>query len=177
MTLFIRQNVNVFLFMAGLVFSANTVAEEAEGPGEVRITKEMPYVDVMHEGRVVRIERIQDEENVLTGGFAKTSRKCPPFCVNPIETAPGVKTVGEIEILQFLQTHVKNNTGLLIDARTSEWFEKGTIPGSVNIPFFVFGKDESDVELQEVLTRLGVAPYKAEPKKESFWDSLMGKKS
>ena len=45
--------------------------------------------------------------------------------------------------------------GILIDARTPSWHKKGTIPGSINIPFTVFEKEVGDVELAEVLESLG----------------------
>jgi hypothetical protein len=118
-----------------------TAAEEVpEGPMEVKIDENLPYMDVVHDGKTVRVQRIQDQENMLAGGFAKTSRKCPPFCVHPINAAPGVTTVGELELLQFVKGHVEKGTGLLIDARTPDWHQKGTIPGSINIPFTVFAK-------------------------------------
>jgi len=69
--------------------------------------------------------------NYLHLDYAKTSRKCPPFCVQPHQVAPGVETVGELEVIQFMTE--KNS--LVIDARTVEWHVRGTIPGSKNIPF------------------------------------------
>ena len=83
---------------------------------EVRISESLPYVDVPYGGTTVRIERIPDTDHKLTGGFAKTSRKCPPFCIHPMRVAPGVTTVGELELLDFLLGEVQDGTGLLIDA-------------------------------------------------------------
>lgn len=140
----------------GLFLSSNSLAID------VNITKGLPYLNVMHEGKLVKIMRIQDQENVLTGGFAKTSRKCPPFCANPMQAAAGVATVGEVEILEFMDTHLKNGTGYVIDARTPEWYQKGTIPGSINIPFYVFGKDETSPEFMNALKKLGVTEKQEE---------------
>jgi rhodanese-related sulfurtransferase len=136
----------------------------AEEAIEVKIGAKLPYVDVTHDNQPVRVQRIQDQDNTLSGGFAKTSRKCPPFCIHPMVAAPGVTTVGELELLDFVKQHVDKGTGLLIDARTPDWYQKGTIPGSTNIPFTTFGKNDSDAELQAVLTSLGVRPYAAETK-------------
>lgn len=119
----------------------------------VHITKDIPYVDVDHLGIPVRVSRIQDTENRLVDDFAKTSRPCPPFCIHPLEAAPGVKTVGEVELLDFLQNQVANEDGLLIDARMPNWFESETIPGSVNIPFVIFTKPSA--KRQRVLELLG----------------------
>lgn len=123
---------------------------------EIKISEKLPYLDVKHEGAIVRIQRVQNEDNVITGGFAKTSRKCPPFCVHSMLAAPGVTTVGELELLDFIKQRVAPGAGILIDARAPEWYLKGTIPGSVNFPFYVFEKDGSDPAMKAALDVLGV---------------------
>jgi len=133
----------------------------AADPIEIKISEALPYLDVQHEGATVRIQRVQDEENVITGGFAKTSRKCPPFCVHSMQVAPGVTTVGELELLDFIKQRVAPGAGLLIDARAPEWHAKGTIPGSVNIPFYVFQKEAGDPEMKAALDVIGVKPRTA----------------
>lgn len=125
-------------------------------PGDVKISKDLEHVDVMHNGSIVRIQRIQDQGHLLTGGFTKTSRPCPPFCIQPIHAAPGVTTIGELELLAFLQNQVKSGTGVLVDARVPSWHAKGTIPGSVNIPFTTFEKDLNDSDLMAAMAKLGV---------------------
>jgi rhodanese-related sulfurtransferase len=157
-----RPFLQTALFAAALVFAAGTLAVE------IKIDENLPFVDVQHEGQAVRVQRIQDEENVLSGGFAKTSRKCPPFCIHPMQAAPGVTTVGELELLAFVKSHVEKGTGLLIDARTPEWYTKGTIPASVNIPFTVFGKPANDPEFLAAVEKLGV-----KPKSPSFIEKLL----
>ena len=76
---------------------------------DVNISPDIEKVEAVHEGQVVDIQRIQNQNNVLTGGYTKTSRKCPPFCVQPMEVAPGVTTVGELELLEFIEKKVKRN--------------------------------------------------------------------
>ena len=46
--------------------------------------------------------------------------------------------------------------GLLIDARTPSWFQKGTIPGSINIPFTEFNPEKSTKALAAILVKLDV---------------------
>jgi rhodanese-related sulfurtransferase len=143
--------------LARLLLVAMALASPAYA-GNVNIADGLPSVQIRHDGKIVNIARIQNEENVLNGGFAKTSRKCPPFCIHPISVAPGVKTVGELELLEFLKNRVEKGSGLLIDARTPSWYQKGTIPGSVNIPFTVFGLDLRNPELTAALRQLGARP-------------------
>ena len=47
----------------------------------VNIAKGMPSVDVMHNGKKATIMRNQNVDNTVNPAFAKTSRKCPPFCI------------------------------------------------------------------------------------------------
>lgn len=122
---------------------------------DVMLTDYLAYLEVKQDGKKVRVERIQDQENMLTDGYAKTSRKCPPFCIQPMKVAPGVTTVGEAEIFRFMERQLAQGTGLLIDARTPSWHEKGTIPGSINIPFTVFAGDANDPETIAALERIG----------------------
>ena len=96
----------------------------------VRITKEIMSVSVNTPDGKIEIKRNQDNKATINPAFAKTSRKCPPFCVQPMEVAPGVKTFGELEVIKYIE-----KGGLIIDARTVEWHVRGTIPGAKNIPF------------------------------------------
>jgi rhodanese-related sulfurtransferase len=118
----------------------------------VRLTSDMPYADIKHNGNNIRIKRIQNEHNKLTGNFSKTSRACPPYCIAPIEAAPNVKTVGELELIEFLQQDNHAEKGLLIDARLAKFYEVETIPGAINIPFILF----SNPTINELAPLLGV---------------------
>jgi hypothetical protein len=89
----------------------------------------------VHHGQQITIMRNQNQTNVVNPDFAKTLRKCPPFCIQPGELAPGVKTIAELEVLHFLQQiNAGDESSMVIDSRTPDWVEKGTIPGAVNIP-------------------------------------------
>ena len=97
--------------------------------GNVAITKDIKSVTVKHKGSNFDIVRDQNNKATINPAFAKTSRKCPPFCIQPMQVAPGVTTVGELELLDFL-----SKGGIVIDNRTVEWHVKGTIPGAIHIP-------------------------------------------
>lgn len=120
---------------------------------EVKITPEMGAASIEINGEVIRIERIQDTSHTLNPEFAKTSRPCPPFCISPIAAAPGVETVGEIEVISFLENDVANGKGLLMDSRVPAWFAKGSIPGAVNVPFATL--EPSNPYRDEILKALG----------------------
>ena len=122
---------------------------------DVKLTADRPFVEVVHQSKLVKVQRIQDQDHVLEGGFAKTSRKCPPFCIQPMSGGEGVKTVGQIEMFDFMENELLDEEGLIIDARTPAWWKRGTIPGSVNIPFTVFTADPDDPQLIEAMGVLG----------------------
>ncbi len=117
--------------MAAPVYSAVQAADV-----KVKITPELASVDVVHNGKKMTIMRNQDNKNTVNPAFAKTSRNCPPFCINPIKLAPGVDTLGEVEVLDYLKRMSDGDDSILvIDSRTPDWVKRGTIPGSVNIPW------------------------------------------
>lgn len=136
---------------------AAALAAGAATAQDVRLTEDLPYVDIKYGNQTIRVERIQNQENVLSGAFAKTSRPCPPFCIHAMNVAPGVKTIGELELIDFMLTDLKDGNGLLVDARTPDWYGKGTIPGSVNIPFTVFTADAKDPAFQKAVAKCGVS--------------------
>ena len=114
-------------------------------PVDVNITAALASVEVMHEGRKVTIMRNRDQGNSINPEFAKTSRKCPPFCIQPGELAPGVKTIAELEVLEFLSKIGAGDASMMvIDSRTPAWVAKGVIPGSVNIPWDTLSLSKSD---------------------------------
>jgi len=126
------------LFTATVIFAAVLFSSGALAAGEmtVRITPDIAAVEVMHNGKKINIQRNQDENHTVNPDFAKTSRKCPPFCVQPYSLEAGVETIGELEVLDYLSRIGKGDTSVLvIDSRTPDWVKKGTIPGSVNIPW------------------------------------------
>ncbi len=114
-------------FLASLVY--------AEDNTLVKITDTIPYAYTIDSGKKVKIERIQDTSNRLTDDYTKTSRPCPPFCIQPTKVHPDIKNIEELEILQFMKDKVTTNKGVIIDARLKSWFELETIPSAINIPF------------------------------------------
>ncbi len=112
---------------------------------EVNITADLASVNVMHQGQNITIMRNQNQTNVVNPDFAKTSRKCPPFCIQPSELAPGVTTIGELEVLHFLKKIGDGDTSMMvIDSRTPGREDTRIIPGTVNIPWDKLDIGKSD---------------------------------
>ena len=61
--------------------------------------------------------------------------------------APGVETIGELEVLSYLE-EIKNGNEkiMLIDSRDEEWLGKGMIPGAVSIPWKKLHASQADTE-------------------------------
>jgi rhodanese-related sulfurtransferase len=147
-----KNSVLFSVLMCCLVTSIPSLAANLD----VKIAEDKPYTLVNHGEDLVKVQRIQDTSNTLEGAFTKTSRPCPPFCVNPLNVEEGVATVAELEVVKFMEESMNNGNGVMIDVRTPNRYQKGTIPGSVNIPFTVFEKSADDPDLVEALERLGV---------------------
>jgi rhodanese-related sulfurtransferase len=114
----------------GLCAAALALPAVAEEP-RVKIDGERASVTVPTMSGEVEISRNQDVDNEVTGEWARTSRPCPDFCIQPMTPAPGVTTIGELELLDALQ----DPEVIVVDSRTPDWYLDGTIPGAVNIPY------------------------------------------
>jgi rhodanese-related sulfurtransferase len=122
----------LFAAAIAMILAVPVAADEVA----VNITPGVGAVDVMHGGKTVTIMRNQDQENTVNPAFAKTSRKCPPFCIQPSKLAPGVETIGEDEVIQYAKAMSDGDGSIvLIDSRTPDWVDKGTIPSAMNVPW------------------------------------------
>ncbi len=148
---FLVKQLFSFICVSLLIFTCSQLAS-AENEYPVRLTEKLAFVNIMHQGTKIKIKRIQDTKNRLIDDFSKTSRPCPPFCIHPMSAAPGVETVGELELLDFMKEKVNTDKGLLIDARMPRFYNTETIPGSINIPFILFTSNK----VSKVLELLGV---------------------
>ncbi len=123
---------------AGLASAAGT---------HVNITPSVAAVEVLHQGKKIMIERNPDTENMLDPDYSLTSRPCPPFCVQPMTLAPGVETIGELEMLEYLRKIGKDSGVLVIDSRDGDWPQRsGIIPGAVQLPWQELHPGHNDLE-------------------------------
>jgi rhodanese-related sulfurtransferase len=131
---------------------------------DVNITADLPSVQVLHNGQEITIMRNQNQDNRINPTFAKTSRKCPPFCIQPIEIAPGVRTIGELEMLDYLKKMSDGDKSILvIDSRKSASVENGSIPGMVNIPTYMLDSSKTNpMEVRGIIEKQFGAKYRNE---------------
>lgn len=111
----------------------------------VNITKNIQRIEIKTPTRTVAIQREQDLMHTIEPPFDKTSRSCPPFCIQPLTAAPGVETLGELELIKFLQKTATDDKIMIIDTRLPEWYQRGTIPLAINLPFVRFSQDLSQL--------------------------------
>lgn len=115
-------------FLAAVIFALPLAAF---GQTNVNISPDRASVTVPTAKGDQVISRIQDEANQITGDWARTSRPCPNFCVQPMIPAPGVTPVGELEVLGFLQ----DPDVIVVDSRVASDRATGMIPGAITIPY------------------------------------------
>ncbi|MCP5315700.1 MAG: rhodanese-like domain-containing protein [Chromatiaceae bacterium] len=123
----------------------------------VGITRSIDKLEGTLDGKPFVIVRNQDQSNTVNPAFAKTSRKCPPFCIQPQHLAEGVETIGELEVLGYIEKIAAGDKSvLLIDSRTPDWAAKGTIPGAINVPWTRLNpsKGADPISITEILTNL-----------------------
>jgi len=133
------------------VLSTSLVSAEDKPVG---ITPDAMKVTVKHGGKDVDIMRTQDNAATVNPAFAKTSRPCPPFCIQPSELAPGVETIAEVEMIDYIKKMSDGDDSIVvIDSRTPDWVDKGTIPGAINVPWTLLNpaKGASPIEIAEIM--------------------------
>ncbi len=128
---------NLAKILTALVATAmlSITATTASAKGKpVGITADMASVTVKHNGKEVKIERAQDNSATVDPAFAKTSRPCPPFCIQPMSLGKDIETIGEVEVINYAKKMSDGDKSILVvDSRTPDWVAKGTIPSATNV--------------------------------------------
>ncbi len=136
---------NKLLILLILVVGAN-----AKSYNKVKITPDVAYLYVYHKGKAVKVHRIQDTKNKLTGEYAKQYR--PYKYIQPIKMHKNIKTIGEVELLTFMKEKANSKKGILIDLRSKKDYSAESIPSATNIPARV---KDNKVKLEKILKVLG----------------------
>jgi len=116
------------LFTAAVLATATAGAALADPVG---ITPDRASVTVATDAGPVEIARIQDNAHEVTGEWARTSRPCPNFCIQPMTPPEGVTTLGELELIAALE----DPAVIVVDSRVRADYLGGTIPGAIHIPY------------------------------------------
>ncbi len=135
-----------------LAFSASLAHAADSKP--VGITPDIMSVPLTVEGSVIEVMRNQDNNATVNPAFAKTSRPCPPFCIQPSTLATGVETIGEVELVSYAKTMNGGDESIIvIDSRTPDWVERGTIPTAMNVPWTNLNpaKGATPLEIADIL--------------------------
>lgn len=121
----------------GAALAAAATAAWGDEARRVGITADLPHLDARHQGRPLRIERNPDPLNTLDPDYTLTSRPCPPFCIQPMQLGPGIETIGELEVLDYLRRMAAGDDSILVvDSRERDWLARsGMIPGAIHIPW------------------------------------------
>ncbi len=146
-------------FILALVFLFTLIAS-----ANVNIKEDLAFIEMEIDNKIVKIQRIQDTKHKLSNNYTKTSRLAPPFTIQPFEPVKGVKTISELDVLDFMVNELKENSGLLIDARLENWYEQGSILGSMNIPFSMLSPEKDNSFAAQVFELFGAT------KKGDLWD-------
>lgn len=120
-----------FVFRSALAVAALIFAALPATAQTVNIAPDMASATVQTDAGPAVIERNQDESNMVSGEWARTSRPCPNFCIQPMSPAPGVTTIGELEMIAALQ----DPAVIVTDSRVRADYMGGTIPGAIHLPY------------------------------------------
>ena len=141
----------IILLTSLLAFSANAEGEKTK---EVFISPGVVSVDIIHQGKTVKLQRNQDREHEISNFYLKTTRgkiqKMYPFAPHAVET------IGELDVIDYVkQISAGDDNIVVIDTRTPNWpVITGGIPTAINIPYTHFKKKTTALEIME--DQLGV---------------------
>ncbi len=118
------------------------VHAEGENAERIPITRELKDIEVTHQGAKVKLERRPHRH----------AANCPPACILPMHSFgdAAVRTVGELEVIDYLQRRERGEPILLVDTRSAKRVAKGVIPGAINIPHKKL-KDSDPMDVADIL--------------------------
>ena len=146
-----KKKLIIILLSATLLVIGKTAIEDTF---HVNINDNLSSVTTTDGGHEIKIIRIQDTKHRLTDDFAKTSRACPPYCIQPMKINKNILNIGEVELFKFIAEKVNKNKGILVDTRLKSWFEIESIPSAINIPYTSIA-NLSKENIKKMLATLG----------------------
>ena len=91
------------------------------------------------------LQRNQSKDHKISSLYVSTYRGIPQSMI--IEA--GIETLGELELIEYLKKASKDESIILVDSRTNDWYENLRIPGSINVPFTNFNQKEIAIDTLE----------------------------
>ncbi len=138
----------------GLCIGLLALNVSAQPQKPIFISPGVVSIDIIHQGKLMVLQRDQDPENEIANFYAPTTRgKIQPM--HPF--APfAVETIGALEMIHYVkQKSTIDDDLVIIDTRTPNWVAiSGGIPTAVNIPYTLFKNKTKALEIME--DQLGV---------------------
>ncbi len=113
--------------------------------GEVLLSEGVKSVNISLNGESFTIQRNQTPGHTITDLYTSTT----VGSLQPMILAPGIETIGELEVIDYLQQAQTDPNTILVDTRTPFWFSRMRIPGSINVPYSLFKGELSALETVE----------------------------
>lgn len=105
--------------------------DQKDEASAVCIASDVTALEVRSPDGPLKISRIADPEHRLSMEWSRTSRPAPPAVLQPLVPVPGVVPLGELELIDALQSE----DVVVADGRKPDQYAKYTIPGAINLPF------------------------------------------
>lgn len=138
----ICKNLLVATIVVGL-FSSSIFAEDEEK--FVPISKGVKSIEMNLNGETFTLMRNQTKGNKISPFYDSTTQGIP----QPIVLAPGVETLGELELIEYMNKAQTDENIAIIDTRTPGWFARLRIPGAINVPYTDFSEKASAISAME----------------------------
>jgi len=106
---------------------------------EALITDNLLEVSIKKDGKVYTIKR--DVEQIPKEYLKPLRGKIAPMKIDK-----DIETIGELEVIDFFKRSESNDSIVLVDARTEDWYEKFHIPSAINVPYTNFSNKENAIE-------------------------------
>lgn len=135
------------------VFAASIGAISASGVA----AQEVSNASFLFQGQEIAITQAQRPDAIAPARYFAPDEACAPLCIAPDVAAPGVATVSERAVIDFMAQNVATGDGLLIDSRLPADRALGFLPTSVSVPFSLVNDDNP--YLPEILVAMGARSF------------------
>lgn len=104
------------------------------------ITKDVKEIKLKVDGKEIVIKREVDHIP------KEYSNKTLVGKIAPMKIDKDIETIGELEVLDYMKKAQTDDSILLVDARTENWYEKLRIPTALNAPYTLFENKTNAIE-------------------------------